>query len=69
MGLANTTPYPHQLPIDNGDYHGALQDFVWDSGTTLSSVSPLHPFLAVVFPSHHYEHFGTQPGIDMWKRR
>jgi hypothetical protein len=20
-------PYPHQLPIDNGDYHGALQDF------------------------------------------
>ena len=61
--------YPHQLPIDSGDYHGALQDF--RAGFRYNVVKrPVQftPFMAIVFPSHHYEHFGhSAVGIDMWE--
>jgi hypothetical protein len=62
-------PYPHQLPIDNGNYHGALQDFrVGFRYNVVKRPIQFTPFLAVVFPSHHYEHFGhSAVGIDMWE--
>jgi hypothetical protein len=62
-------PYPHQKPIDNGDYHGALQDFrVGFRYNVVKRPVQFTPFLAVVFPSHHYEHFGhSAVGIDMWE--
>lgn len=49
---------PHQLPIDNGDYHGTFQDF----GMGLRYSFPSHgfaitPFVAAVVPSHGYEFF------------
>jgi hypothetical protein len=61
--------FPHQLPIDNGDYHGALQDFrVGFRYNVVKRPIQFTPFLAVVFPSHHYEHFGhSAVGIDMWE--
>src|SRR5215475_5857654 len=61
--------FPHQKPIDNGDYHGALQDFRIGFRYNLAK-RPLQftPFVAAVFPSHHYEHFGhSAVGIDMWE--
>jgi hypothetical protein len=62
-------PYPHQLPIDNGDYHGALQDFhVGFRYNIVNRPFQFTPFLAVVFPSHHYQHFAhSAVGIDMWE--
>jgi len=62
-------PYPHQLPIDSGDYHGALQDFrVGFRYNVVKRPFQFTPFLATVFPSHHYEHFAhSAVGIDMWE--
>ncbi len=61
--------FPHQLPIDGGDYHGALQDFrVGFRYNVVKRPVQFTPFLAVVFPSHHYEHFAhSAVGIDMWE--
>jgi len=49
---------PHQLPIDNGDYHSTFQDF----GIGLRYSFGAHgfaitPFIAGVVPSHGYEFF------------
>ena len=62
-------PSPHQLPIDNGDYHGALQDFhVGFRYNVVKRPFQFTPFVAVAFPSHHYEHFAhSAVGIDMWE--
>jgi hypothetical protein len=62
-------PFPHQLPIDGGDYHGALQDFrVGFRYNVAKRPVQFTPFLAVAFPSHHYEHFGhSAVGIDLWE--
>ena len=61
--------FPHQRPIDDGDYHSALQDFrVGFRYNVAKRPVQFTPFLAVVFPSHHYEHFGhSAVGIDMWE--
>lgn len=61
--------FPHQKPIDNGDYHGALQDFrVGFRYNIVKRPVQFTPFLAAVFPSHHYEHFGhSAVGVDMWE--
>src|SRR5437868_689932 len=62
-------PFPHLLPIDNGDYHGALQDLHigvrYNIGTHPFVFTP---FLAFAFPSHHYEHFAhSAVGTDLWQ--
>jgi len=62
-------PFPHLLPIDNGDYHGALQDLhVGFRYNVRAHPVVLTPFLAVAFPSHHYEHFAhSAVGTDLWE--
>ncbi|PYX67152.1 MAG: hypothetical protein DMG74_01165 [Acidobacteria bacterium] len=62
-------PFPHLLPIDNGDYHGALQDLhVGFRYNVRAHPFMLTPFLAVAFPSHHYEHFAhSAVGTDLWE--
>ncbi len=51
-------PSPHQLPIDDGTYHGTLQDFRTDVRYTLSRRPlMLTPFFQLVIPSHAYEHY------------
>jgi len=62
-------PFPHLLPIDNGDYHGALQDLHlgvrYNIGTHPFVFTP---FLALAFPTHHYEHFAhSAVGTDLWE--
>lgn len=49
---------PHQLPIDNGTYHGSLQDLGIGIRYDLRT-RPLilTPFFRLVLPSHRYEHF------------
>jgi hypothetical protein len=61
--------FPHQLPIDNGDYHGALQDMhVGFRYNLRTHPFVFTPFLAVAFPSHHYEHFAhSAVGTDLWE--
>ena len=50
--------FPHQLPIDNGTYHGTLQDWIlalrYNVRTRPLAVTP---FFKMVIPSHGYEHF------------
>jgi hypothetical protein len=59
-------PRPHQLPIDNGSYHGAFQDFRINVRYNLRSRPfMLTPFIALGVPSNSYEYFahsaaGTQ---------
>jgi hypothetical protein len=51
-------PVPHQLPIDDGNYHGTAQD--WNLSLRYNvRTRPLQvtPFFRIVIPSHHYEHF------------
>ena len=62
-------PFPHQLPIDNGDYHGALQDLhVGFRYNVFRRPIQFTPFVAVAFPSHHYEHFAhSAVGTDLWE--
>jgi hypothetical protein len=62
-------PYPHQLPIDNGYYHGALQDFhVGFRYNVVKRPLQFTPFLAFAFPSHHYQHFAhSAVGLGMWE--
>jgi hypothetical protein len=61
--------FPHQLPIDNGDYHSALQDLhVGFRYNVRTHPFMFTPFLAVAFPSHHYEHFAhSAVGTDLWE--
>ncbi len=59
---------PHMFPIDNGNYHGALQDLRFVLRYQMRE-RPLNltPFLSVSFPSNHYEHFAHSAiGGDMW---
>lgn len=51
-------PKPHQLPIDNGTYHGTLQDFRFNLRYSLARRPwMLAPFFEAVIPSHKYEFF------------
>ena len=49
---------PHQLPIDNGTYHGTAQDWILGLRYNVRT-RPLQvtPFFRMVIPSHGYEHF------------
>src|SRR5437899_8187669 len=47
-------PFAHQLPIDNGDYHGALQDLrIGFRYNVRTHPVMFTPFLGGAFPSHH----------------
>jgi len=53
-----TGPSPHALPIDNGNYHGTLQDF--NLGLRYNArARPLSvtPFFRMAIPVRRYEHF------------
>lgn len=51
-------PVPHQLPIDDGTYHGTLQDFHIDARYNIRRRPVvLTPFVRGVIPSHAYEHY------------
>jgi len=56
-------PRPHQLPIDNGNYHGAFQDFRVNVRYNLWA-HPLMvtPFVALGVPSHDYIYFAHSAG-------
>jgi hypothetical protein len=64
-------PTPHQFPIDNGNYHGSLQDM----GLTLrynwlTRPLVLTPFVSSSSPMTHYEHFAHSAiGSDSWEFR
>jgi len=62
-------PFPHKLPIDDGDYHGALQDMrIGFRYNVFRRPIQFTPFVAVAFPSHHYEHFAhSAVGTDLWE--
>ena len=49
---------PHALPIDDGDYHGSLQDYRFDARyqVTRGSVA-FTPFVGFTLPTHHYPYF------------
>lgn len=64
-------PAPHQLPIDNGNYHGGTQDFrIGLQYTVRRRPVILTPFFTVIIPSRDYIFFahsavGThQPELD-----
>jgi hypothetical protein len=49
---------PHQLPIDNGNYHGTLQDLNLGLRYNVRTRPlSLTPFFRVTIPTRHYEHF------------
>ena len=46
---------PHQLPIDNGDYHGTFADYRFDLRYNLMrEPAVVTPFAAAIIPSHRY---------------
>ena len=50
--------FPHQLPIDNGDYHPTFQDFTIDVRyNVVRRPMLLTPFFRAVIPSHDYQFF------------
>ena len=67
MALSFSVPYaaakyygrsPHQLPIDNGTYHGTWQDYRLDARYQLvSGAIAVTPFVGAVIPSHNYTYF------------
>ena len=73
-------PYPHDFHLDNGNYHGAFQDFDVDLRYRLKS-GPLvvTPFFESIIPSHMYggthahAGFGREmrefrPGLNLGRR-
>jgi len=49
---------PHQLPIDNGNYHGTAQDIRINVRYNLrANPLVLTPFVAITVPTHDYEFF------------
>ncbi len=50
--------FPHQLPIDNGNYHGTVQDFRASVRYQVRRGEfVLTPFVGTTWPSHQYEDF------------
>jgi hypothetical protein len=64
LALSASLPYvysrydgsvPHQLPVDNGDYHGTFADYRFDVRyNALKDPAVVTPFAAAIIPSHHY---------------
>ena len=51
-------PFPHQLPIDGGNYHSSAQDFTIDLRyNVFRRRLVVTPFFMAVIPSHGYEYF------------
>jgi hypothetical protein len=61
--------FPHQLPIDNGDYHGGVGDMRLALRYQLRARPvTLTPVLSVSFPTVPYQHFAHSAiGSDMWE--
>jgi hypothetical protein len=62
---------PHQLPADNGNYHGTSQDFSLDMRYNVSK-NPMvvTPFVTVIVPSHEYRYFAhSAVGRDLREAR
>jgi hypothetical protein len=70
MGIYNGKS-PHLLPIDNGNFHGGLQDF--GIGVRYNLISrPLlfTPFVLSTYPMTNYQHFAHSAiGSDAWEAR
>jgi hypothetical protein len=64
-----TGAFPHQLPIDNGNYHGGPGDLRVAARYQLPTERiALSPFLGISFPSSSYTHFAHSAiGSDMWE--
>jgi len=61
--------FPHQLPIDDGRYHGGVGDFRLAARYQIRE-KPLTitPFIGVSFPTVPYQHFAHSAiGADMWE--
>jgi len=60
---------PHALPIDDGLYHGTLQDFrLGMRYNVLARPLVLTPYVTSTFPTHEYLHFAHSAiGADMWE--
>jgi len=51
-------PRPHQLPVDNGQYHGTFADYRFELRyNAVREPLVLTPFVAYVVPSHNYVYF------------
>jgi hypothetical protein len=61
--------FPHQFPIDNGDYHGGVGDMRLAVRYKMRERPlALTPFLSVSFPTVPYQHFAHSAiGSDMWE--
>ncbi len=60
-------PAPHQLPIDDGSYHGTWQDYRLDARYQLvRGPTAFTPFIEMVIPSHSYTYFAhSAAGTDL----
>ena len=63
--------YPHLYPIDNGNFHGSLQDMgIGLRYNVASRPLMLTPFVLATYPMMHYEHFAhSAVGGDAWEVR
>jgi hypothetical protein len=70
-GTAGQNFFPHTIPIDDGQYHGTLQDYRIDlSYQALNGVVALAPFVSAIIPSHDYVAFAhAAPGLDLHEYR
>ncbi|HXY50331.1 MAG TPA: hypothetical protein VEI01_12825 [Terriglobales bacterium] len=70
MGLYNGTT-PHLLPIDNGNFHGSLQDLgIGLRYNVFSRPLMVSPFVLATFPMVNYQHFAhSAVGGDAWEVR
>lgn len=62
---------PHQLPIDDGNFHGTFQDLGLGVRYNFRRRPVLlTPFMWTSFPTNHYEHFAHSAiGSDAWELR
>ena len=60
---------PHPSVLDNGTYHGTLQDIRFDVRyNVVRSNIAITPFAAVLAPSHDYQYFAhAAPGRRLWE--
>ncbi|HWY54386.1 MAG TPA: hypothetical protein VNZ03_07985 [Terriglobales bacterium] len=70
MGIYNGRT-PHLLPIDDGNFHGGLQDFgIGVRYNLISRHLMLTPFVLSTLPMTHYQHFAHSAiGSDAWEFR